>query len=219
MPIPQLLADVVRLLIELLPAMALVCLVLAGLSLRFEGGTIFSIGGSFTKWVLWSVIFLMLPGLLLWFTFFGLPVPSSPGAIGTDWMDAIRTDVSSFIQSFIIDRVTIVLAAYFVVRAVLDVTNSGNPLGSVLAAMFLLAVPTTASLITSLDSGTRFSAVDVLDGLWNYLAGHILPVAAGLSVIGAIFNFVTRRPAMRLIAAALAFLTMSAVWRLVLHMM
>ncbi|PYS45938.1 MAG: hypothetical protein DMG13_30975, partial [Acidobacteria bacterium] len=153
------------------------------------------------------------------FSFFGLPVPLSSGAIGTDWLEGIRGDVSAFINSFIIGRLTIVLAAYFIVRAVLDVTQGGNPLGSVLTAMFVLAVPTTANLIASLDSGTRFSAVDVLDGLWNYLAGRILPAAAGLAVVGAIFNFVTHRPAMRLIGAALAFLTMSALWRLVQQMM
>jgi len=219
MSTPQTLADIVRLLIQLLPGMALVCLVLAGIALRLEGGSTFSIGGGFTKWIFWCVILLTLPQLLLWFSFFGLPVPLSSGAIGTDWLEGIRGDVSAFINSFIIGRLTIVLAAYFIVRAVLDVTQGGNPLGSVLTAMFVLAVPTTANLIASLDSGTRFSAVDVLDGLWNYLAGRILPAAAGLAVVGAIFNFVTHRPEMRLIGAALAFLTMSALWRLVQQMM
>ena len=191
MSTPLTLADIVRLLIQLLPGMALVCLVLAGIALRLEGGSTFSIGGGFTKWILWCVMLLTLPQLLLWFSFFGLPVPLSSGAIGTDWLEGIRGDVSAFINSFIIGRLTIVLAAYFIVRAVLDVTQGGNPLGSVLTAMFVLAVPTTANLIASLDSGTRFSAVDVLDGLWNYLAGRILPAAAGLAVVGAIFNFVT----------------------------
>jgi hypothetical protein len=85
--------------------------------------------------------------------------------------------------------------------------------------MFLLAIPGTANLISTLQTGTRFAAADVLDGLWNYLAGKIMPAAAGLAVVGAIFNFATHRPAMRLIAAALAFLTMSAIWRLVQQMM
>jgi len=219
MPTPQILADIVRLLIQLLPAMALLCLVLAGIALRLEGGSTFSIGGSFTKWILWCVIMLTLPQLLLWFSFFGLPIPPTAGAIGTDWLDGIRGDVSVFINSFIISRLTIVLAAYFIVRAVLDATQGGHPLGSVLTAMFLLAIPTTANLIASLDTGTRFSAADVLDGLWNYLAGRIMAAAAGLAVMGAIFNFVTHRPAMRLIAAALGFLTMSALWRLVQRMM
>lgn len=219
MPTPQILADVVRLLIQLLPAMALVCLVLAGIALRLEGGSTFVIGGGFTKWIMWGIIMLTLPQLLLWFGFFGLPVPSTAGAIGTSWLAGIRNDVSTFIDSFIIGRLTIVLAAYFVVRAVLDATHGDHPLASVLTAMFLLAIPTTANLISNLQTGTRFAAVDVLDGLWNYLAGRIMPAAAGLAVIGAIFNFVTHRPAMRLIGAALGFLTVSALWRLVQQMM
>jgi hypothetical protein len=219
MPVPELLVDTVRLLIQLLPAMALVCLVLAGIALRLEGGPTFPIGGSFSKWILWSVILLTLPQLLLWFSFFGLSLPVSFGSIGTGWLAALSDDVSTFINTFIVGRLTLVLAAYFVVRAVLDATQGDHPLGSVLAAMFLLAIPTTASLVASLATGTRFSAVDVLEGLWNYLAGRILPAAAGLAVVGAIFNFVTHRPAMRLIAAALGFLTVSAVWRLIQQMM
>jgi len=219
MATPQILADIVRLLMALLPPMALVCLVLAGIALRLEGGWTFSIGGGFTRWILWCVLLLTLPQLLLWFSFFGLPVPLSSGAIGTSWLDGIGSDVSEFVNSFIIGRVTIAVAAYFIVRAVLDGSQGGNALSSVLTSMFLLAVPATANLVTSLNSGTRFSAVDVLDGLWNYLAGQIMPAAAGLAVIGAIFNFATQRPAMRLITAALGFLTISALWQLVQRMM
>src|SRR5437870_1707745 len=219
MPTPQILADIVRLLIQLLPAMSLVCLVLAGIALRLEGGSTFSIGGSFTRWMLWAVIMVTLPQLLLWFSFFGLPVPLSAGAIGTNWLAGIHNDVSTFVSSFIVARLTIVLAAYFVIRAVLDAAQGGHPLASIVTAMFLLAIPTTADLISRLQTGSRFSAVDVLDGLWNYLAGQIMPAAAGLAVVGAIINFVTHRSAMRLIAAALGFLTVSALWRLVQHMM
>src|SRR5215475_11324470 len=101
MPIPPILMDIVRLLIQLLPAMALVCLVLAGVALRLEGGSTFMIGGGFTKWILWSVIMLTLPQLLLWFNFFGLPVPSAGGAIGTSWLSAMDNDVSGFINTMI----------------------------------------------------------------------------------------------------------------------
>ena len=219
MPIPAILADIIRLLIEVLPAMALVSLVLAGIALRLEGGSSFVIGGGFTKWILWGIIMLTLPELLLWFSFFGLPVPSTAGAIGTGWLAGMGSDVSAFINSFIIGRLTIVVAAYFVVRAVLDAAHGNQPLASVLTAMFFLAIPTTANLMSTLQTGTRFSAVDVLDGLWNYLAGRIMPAAAGLAIIASIFNFVTHRPAMRLIAAALGFLTVSALWRLVQQMM
>ena len=153
MPTPQILADIVRLLIQLLPAMALVCLVLAGIALRLEGGSTFLIGGGFTKWILWGIIMLTLPQLLLWFSFFGLPVPSTAGAIGTSWLAGIRNDVSTFINDFIIGRLTIVVAAYFVVRAVLDAAHGDHPLASVLTAMFFLAIPTTANLISNLQTG------------------------------------------------------------------
>ena len=219
MPTPQILADIVRLLIQLLPAMALVCLVLAGIALRLDGGSTFSIGGSFTRWMLWSVIMVTLPQLLSWFSFFGLPVPSSPGAIGTSWLSGIQSDVSTFVSSFIVARLTIVLAAYFIIRSVLDAAQGGRPLASVLTAMFLLAIPATADLISSLRTGSRFATADILDGLWNYLAARIMPAAAGLAVVGAILSFVTHRPAMRLIAAAIGFLKVSALWRIVQHMM
>ena len=219
MPTPQILEDIVRLLIQLLPVMALICLLLAGIALRLEGGSTFSIGGSFSKWMLWSVIMLTLPQLLLWLSFFGLPVPSTAGAISTNWLAGIHNDVSVFVSSFIVSRLLIVLAAYFVIRAVLDAAQGGPALGSIVTAMFLLAIPATANLISSLQTSSRFAVVDVLDGLWNHLAGQIMPAAAGLAVVAAIINFVTHRPAMRLMAAALGFLTVSVLWRLVQHMM
>jgi hypothetical protein len=42
MPTPQILADIVRLLIQLLPAMALICLVLAGVALNFATPAVFN---------------------------------------------------------------------------------------------------------------------------------------------------------------------------------
>jgi hypothetical protein len=139
--------------------------------------------------------------------------------VGTNWLAAIRDDVTTFVNDFVIGRLAITIAAYFVIRAVLDATHGHHPLPSILTAMFLLAIPATTTLIKSLETGTRFAPADVMDGLWNYVAGRIMPIAAGLAIIGAIFNFVSNRPAMRLIACALGFLTISALWRLVLSMM
>src|SRR5438874_18744 len=113
MPIPEMLIDIVRLLLQLAPAMALVALVLAGISLRFEGGSTFLIGGGFTKWMLWSAILITLPQLLMWFGFFRLAVPPTSGPIGTDWLDTIGIDVADFVGSFIVNRVAVTLAAYF----------------------------------------------------------------------------------------------------------
>jgi len=219
MTTPQMLTDLVRLLIQVAPAMALLSLLLAGINLRLEGGSTFTIGGGFTKWMFWAIVMVTLPELLLWFNFFGVPTAASTGGIGTTWIAGLRDDVTTFVNSFVISHLAVVLAAFFVVRAILDATQGSSPLRSILTAMFILAIPATANLLIELKCNTRFSTLHVMDGLWNYLAGRIMPVAAGLAVIGAIFNFITHRPALRLIACALGFLTVSAVWKLVLQMM
>ena len=120
--------------------------------------------------------------------------------------------------NFVVGRLVTTLAAYFVLRAILDTASGGHPLPSVLAAMFLLGTQTTYSLIQSYNTGTQFATADVLDSLWNYLAGTIMPIAAGLAIVGAIINFAARRPAMRLVAVALAMLCVSGIWKLVLSM-
>ena len=84
--------------------------------------------------------------------------------------------------------------------------------------MFLLGVEATYTLIESYNTGTQFATADILDSLWNYLAGTIMPIAAGLAIVGAIINFATRRPAMRLVAVALAMLCISGIWKLILSM-
>jgi len=105
MPTPQILNDIIRLLLQLMPIMALVCLAPEGIALRTEGGSTFVIGGNFTRWALWAVIMLSLPQFLLWFNFFGLPVPTAGGAIGTPWLNGIQVDVSTFVNDFLIGRV------------------------------------------------------------------------------------------------------------------
>jgi len=75
MTTPQLLEDVISALLLLAPSAAMLSLVLAGVSLRREGTMTFAIGGGFTKWMFWAVVFLTLQPLLSWFTSFGVAVP------------------------------------------------------------------------------------------------------------------------------------------------
>ena len=210
MAVPQLLKDIVNVLLLLAPSAAFLCLVLAGISLRREGGGIsFVIGGSFTKWMFWAVVFLTLEPLLSWFSSFG---------INSSWLASFETHVANFVTSFVVGRLATTLAAYFVLRAILDAAAGGHPLPSVLTAMFLLGIQTTCNLLLSYNTGTPYATADVLDSLWTYLAGTIMPIAAGLAIIGAIINFATQRPAFRLVGVALALLSVSAIWQLVLAM-
>lgn len=218
MAVPQLLNDIIQVLLGLAPAGALVALVLAGISLRREGGVTFLIGGSFTKWMFWAVAFVTLQPLLGWFSSFGAGAALPAGGIGSSWLSSFQSNVSNFVSSFVVGRLGTTLAAYFVLRAILDTASGGHPLPSILAAMFLLGTQTTYTLIQSFNTGTQFALADALDSLWTYLAGTIMPIAAGLAIVGAIINFATHRPAMRLIAVALAMLCVSGIWRLVLSM-
>src|SRR5258708_40210224 len=158
MAVPQLLSGIVQLLLQLAPAAAIVALVLAGIRLRREGGTTFVIGGSFTKWMFWATIFATLSPLLGWFTAFGVAAPVPSGGIGTSWLSSFQSDVSSFVTSFVVGRLATTLAAFFVLRAILDTASGGHPLPSILAAMFLLGTQTTYSLIHSYNTRSQFAA-------------------------------------------------------------
>lgn len=219
MPTPQLLNDVISVLLLLTPSAAVLSLVLAGVSLRREGTMTFAIGGGFTKWMFWAVIFLTLQPLLSWFSSFGVSTQLPLGGIATGWLSNFQADLSQFISHFVVQRLVPTLAAFFVMRAVLDTASGQHPLPSILAAMFLLGTQTTYNLLQSYNTGTQYATVDVLDSLWNHLAGTILPIAAVLALVCAILNFATRKPFLRLVAVSLAMLTTSALWKLVTSMM
>ena len=120
MATPQLLNDIVSVLLLLAPSAALLSLVIAGIHLRREGTMTFAIGGGFTKWMFWAVVFLTLRPLLSWFTSFGVPVPVPSGGIATGWLANFQTDLAQFVTSFVVQRLVPTLAAFFVLRAILD---------------------------------------------------------------------------------------------------
>ena len=215
MQTPQLLTDIANVMMLLAPSAALLCLVLAGISLRREtGGVNFAIGGGFTKWMFWAVVFVALPGLLNWFSNSGVSVPSLGGGISSAWLSRFETDVSGFVTNFVMARMVLVLAAFMGLRAILDMAEGESPLPSVLAAFFLVGVQTTYTLIQQYNTGTQYAITDVLASLWTYLASVIMPTAAGLGVFAAIIRFAMGNPAMRLVAVSLAVLCVSGLWNL-----
>jgi hypothetical protein len=219
MPTPPVLDDLISVLLLLAPSAAVLSLVLAGISLRREGTMTFTIGGGFTKWMFWAVFFVTLQPLLGWFSSFGITTPLPSGGIATGWIGSLVADISQFITGFVVQRLVPTLAAFFVLRAVLDGASGQQPLASILTAMFLLGVETTYGLLQSYNTGTPYAMADVLDSLWNHLAGTIMPLAAVLALVGAILNFANHKPFMRLVAVSLAMLTTSAIWKLVVSMM
>jgi hypothetical protein len=220
MAVPQFILDGIRFLVALAAPASLVALVLAGIALRREGTTSFSVGsGGFSKWMFWAIVMITLPQVFGWFAFWGVGAPIPGGGIGNGWMSAFANDAVSFVNNFVIARLVPVFAAWMVLRSVIDFSEGYTPLASILGAMFLLAIPATTALLQGWNDGTRFGTAAVLEGAWTYTASRIMPIAAGLAVIGAIISFAFGRPAIRLIGCAGAFLTVSALWQLVVSMM
>ena len=115
----------------------------------------------------------------------------------------------NFVNQIVVARLVPVIAAYFVLKATLDVAGGENPLSSILAALFLMSISATMQLLQGWNSGGEYATTDMLTSLWNYIAGQIMPAAAGLACVGAVINYVRHRPWVRLIFAAIAFLSLS----------
>ncbi|SNS40272.1 hypothetical protein SAMN05421770_101826 [Granulicella rosea] len=209
MPVPQFLLDLLQLLFDLAIPAAFCTLAAAGVSLRHEGGTNFHVGGRTGKWVLWTVILLTLPQLLSWVAAQGVTVPSASGTVGTTWLASMETVLKNFVNQIVVAKLVPILAAYFVLKATLDGAAGESPIGSIVAALFLMSLSATMQLLQGWNSGGQYATTDMLTSLWNYVAGQVLPAAAGLACVGAVINFVQRRPWTRLVFAAISFLSVS----------
>ena len=142
-------------------------------------------------------------------------MPAQSSGIGSSWVSSVENTLTGFISSILVARFIPILAAFCVLKAALDAAEGQSPLASVIAGIFLLSVSGTVQLMQSWNSGSEFATTDMLTSAWNFLAGTILPEAAGLAIVGAIFNYARHRPFMPLVGSGLAFLSVSGIWKLV----
>jgi hypothetical protein len=215
MTLPQIIVDLMKLLFDMAVPTAICTMVLAGIALRQEGGINFQTGGKFQRWTLWSVILLTLPQFLSWFAAQGISMPAQGGSISSPWVMSVETSLTGFVSDVVVARLVPILAAFCVLKSALDAAEGRSPLSSVVAGIFLLCASGTVQLMQSWNSGSEFATIDMLTSVWNFLVGTILPEAAGLAIVGAIFNYARHRPFVPLIGSGLAFLSVSAIWKLV----
>ena len=215
MTLPQILVDLLTLLFDMAVPAAICTMVLAGIALRQEGGVNFQAGGRFQRWVLWSVILLTLPQFLSWFAAQGITMPAQGGGISSSWVASLQTSFSGFVSNVVVARLTPVLAAFCVLKAALDAAEGYSPLGSIVSAHFSVVCVWHSPAFPELEQRVRVRNHGHADAAWNFLAGTILPEAAGLAIVGAIFNYARHRPFMPLVGSGLAFLSVSAIWKLV----
>ena len=213
--LPQILVDLMKLLFDMAVPAAVCTMVLAGIALRQEGGVNFQTGGRFQRWALWSVVLLTLPQFLSWFAAQGISMPPQSGNNSSAWVASVEAGFTGFVSNIVVARLIPVAAAFSVLKAALDAAEGHNPLGSIIAAIFLLSASGITQMMQGWNSGSEFATTDMLASAWNFLAGTILPEAAGLAVVAAIFNYARHRPFMPQVAAGLAFLSTSAIWKLV----
>jgi hypothetical protein len=214
MPVPQFLLDLLQLLFDLAVPAAFCTLAAAGVSLRHEGGTNFHVGGKVGKWILWTVVLLTIPQILSWIAAQGITVPSASGSVGTSWLATMENLFKNFVNQIIVAKLVPVIAGYFVLKATLDGAAGESPLGSIVAALFLMSISATMQLLQGWNSGGEYATTDMLGSLWNYIVGKIMPAAAGLACVGAVLNYVRHRPWTRLVFAAIAFLTVTGLLKL-----
>jgi hypothetical protein len=129
--------------------------------------------------MLWSVIFLTLPQLLSWLAAQGIVLPPQSGNINSPWVLGVETSFNNFVSDILVARLILIFAAFFVLKAALDAAQGQNPLGSIVTAIFLLAASSTVQLMRTWNSSSEFATADMLGSIWNFLAGTILPEAAG----------------------------------------
>ena len=218
MTLPQILVDLMKLLFDMAVPAAICTMVLAGIALRQEGGVNFQAGGRFPALGTLVSHLANPPPVPVLVCGARHLMPPQGGNISSPWVASVETSFTGFVSNVVVARLIPVLAAFCVLKAALDAAEGHSPLGSIIAAIFLLSASGTVQLMQSWNSGSEFATTDMLTSAWNFLAGTILPEAAGLAIVGAIFNYARHRPFMPLVGSGLAFLSVSAIWKLVLAM-
>ena len=147
MTLPQIIADLMKLLFEMAVPAAICTMVLAGIALRQEGGVNFQAGGRFQRWMLWSVILLTLPQFLSWFAAQGISMPGQGRNISSPWVGSVETSLTGFVSNVLVSKLIPILAAFCVLKAALDAAEGQSPLASAIAGIFLLSVSGTVQLM------------------------------------------------------------------------
>jgi hypothetical protein len=132
----NLIDDGIGLPLGLSPVAALVALLPAGMALPNQGSMLQN--GRFGLWMFWAAVMLTLPQILSWFSGFGVPVPISAGG-GTALLNLVKVDVTNFVNQFVVGCFAPVVAAWLVLRGVVEISEGRSPLYSILGAMFLLS--------------------------------------------------------------------------------
>lgn len=201
------------------PYVGLGCLVAAGVALRGEGGSNFSLGGGFAKWLLWAFIFCALPTIPMIVNSLGNnQLGSLTGSFsgGTAEFTGLGTGIQGFIQGWIVGKAVPSIAGFLVVKAILDSNEGGTPYPSLISAIFLLSVTGIWTLAKGwVESTDEYGIASGMSGALTYLLSTICPIAATFCFIGAVVQFIKGRGWGKLVITGIAMLSATGIWALV----
>jgi hypothetical protein len=220
MQTPLVFRAILGLLMDLALPAALGAFVMAGMRLRSEGGMNFEASGGFLKWTFWGCFLISLPGVSQWLANEGIPGASQlsiAGATSAPYTQQIEKVSNDFVNDFLVGHVVPVVAASLIFKAILDLNQGYSPLGSVIAALFLLGVQGIFNLATGswMQSSDAYGVTDMLMAAFGYAANTISPIVGGLALSAAILSYVRHRPWVGYVAGGLGFLSVTGIWALV----
>ena len=215
---PLVFRAILGLLFTLAVPASLAAFVMAGMKLRSEGGVNYQASGGFLKWIFWGALLLTIPGVSTWLLNESVPgasqlVMGTQSAVYTNGMSKLAND---FVDDILVDHFVPVAAAALVFKAILDQSQGTSPLGSLVAAMFLLGVQGVYKVATGSWMGSgAYSTTDMLMNAFNYASNTISPIVGGLSISAGILAFAQGRPWKNYAVSGLSFLSVMGIGALV----
>ncbi len=217
MQAPLVFRAILGFLITLAVPASLAAFVMAGMSLRNEGGVNYQASGGFLKWIFWGALLLTIPGVSTWLVSESVPgasqlIMAAQPAAYTNGMSKLAND---FVDDILVDHFVPVAAAALVFKAILDQAQGTSPLGSIVAAMFLLGIQGIYKVATGTWMGSgAYSTTDMLMNAFNYAANTISPIVGGLAISAAVLAFAQSKPWKSYAVSGMSFLCVTGIWAL-----
>ncbi len=170
------------------PYFALGCMVAAGVALRGEGGTNFSVNGGFARWIMWALIFCALPTVPLLMNTLGVSGLSNNFTGGGTEFSGMTTAAKTFVQTYIVGDLVPSIAGVLVLKAVLDAGEGKSPLPSLVSAIFVLSANGLYTLAAGWVGTDAYGVTTGLKGALAYVGGTVCPISAAFCCIGAVVH-------------------------------
>ena len=212
---PQILTDLLGLLLGAAPYFALGCFVTAALTFRSGGGQNFELNDGFVKWIFWGVVFISLSSLPLFLGAMGVPI-QMPGSTTSAWVTTLITAVNNFSNGFLLGKIVPVAVGALVLKALLDSAEGKSPVPSIISAILALSIKGMYDMVNSWGlSSDQYGVADGLLKIVNWMGSNVCPAAGALCVIGGIINYGRGKPWGQLAITSVAMLCFSGIWMLV----